>query len=318
MTQGHFVGRREKFWNKFERILNGGGGELRAHADWFPQGFRELTQDLNIARAHGFDPSLIERLNRLVLEGNQILYRHYGWSFKGPVNFLLRGFPRAVRARSMSFIAALLVFYGLLFFTALACLRFPDLTRRLIPAEPLMDLEQMYDPENAYFLTPRPVGNDADMFGYYVFNNVTIAFRIFAGGILAGLGSMVMLCLNALMLGAATAHIINLGFTETFFSFTAGHSAFELTGIVLSAQGGFLLGYHFFVTRGLSRGASLRQAGKTALPLITGSALLLFAAAVIEAFWSSRHEIPAPLHYASGILAYVLLGAYFLFAGRRG
>jgi uncharacterized membrane protein SpoIIM required for sporulation len=218
----------------------------------------------------------------------------------------------------MSFIAALLIFYGLLLFTALVCLRFPDFTRRLIPAEQLADLERMYDPENAYFLTPRPVSSDADMFGYYVFNNITIAFRIFAGGILAGVGSMATLCLNALMLGAAAAHIINLGFTETFFSFVAGHSAFELTGIVLSAQGGFLLGYRFFVTRGLSRGASLRRAGKTALPLIAGSALLLLAAAVIEAFWSSRHEIPPPVHYGSGVLGYALLGAYFLFAGRRG
>jgi uncharacterized membrane protein SpoIIM required for sporulation len=317
MTQGHFVRRRERFWNKFERILNGGGGELRAHADWFPQGFRELTQDLNIARAHGFDPSLIERLNRLVLEGNQILYRRYGWSLKEPVDFLLRGFPRAVRARPVGFTAVVLVFYGLLFFTALVCLRFPDFIYRLMPAEQLRDLGQMYDPENAYFLTPRPVSNDADMFGYYVFNNITIAFRIFAGGMLAGVGSLVTLCLNALMLGAAAAHVINLGFAETFFSFVAGHSAFELTGIVLSAQGGFLLGYRFFVTGGLSRGASLRRAGKTALPLIAGSALLLLAAAVIEAFWSSRHEFPAPLHYASGVLGYVLLGAYFLFAGRR-
>jgi hypothetical protein len=44
---------------------------------------------------------------------------------------------------------------------------------------------------------------------------------------------------------------------------------------------------------------------------------MLVAAAVIEAFWSSRHEFPQELRYAAGITFIILLVLYFLFAGRR-
>jgi hypothetical protein len=75
------------------------------------------------------------------------------------------------------------------------------------------------------------------------------------------------------------------------------------------------LGYRLFITRGLSRGASLRAAGKDALPLISGAALMLVIAAVIEAFWSSRYGLGEALRYCVGIAGWVLLLLYFLFAG---
>jgi uncharacterized membrane protein SpoIIM required for sporulation len=90
------------------------------------------------------------------------------------------------------------------------------------------------------------------MFGFYVYNNISIAFRTFAGGILAGIGSLLILCFNGAYLGIVAGHIINAGFTRTFFPFVIGHSGFELNAIVLSAQAGLLLGYRLFFTGGLS------------------------------------------------------------------
>jgi uncharacterized membrane protein SpoIIM required for sporulation len=154
------------------------------------------------------------------------------------------------------------------------------------------------------------------MFSFYIYNNISIAFRTFAGGLLAGIGSIVLLGLNGIFIGASAAHIINTGFAGTFFSFVIGHSAFELTAIILSAQAGLLLGYRLFITRGLTRGASLAEAGKTALPIIAGSTLMLILAAVIEAFWSSRHELPQMVRFVAGGAAIVLVTLYFLCAGR--
>jgi uncharacterized membrane protein SpoIIM required for sporulation len=316
MTQRNFVLRREEFWNTLERVTGGGRREMRRSAAWFPAAFRELTQDLNTARAHGFDPAIIERLNRIVLAGNQLLYGGRPWSFKGIADFLLGGFPRAFRAEWKGIAAAHLLFYGLAFFVAFACIYFPDMAPEVLSPRMARELEAMYDPDNEYFLRPREVSSDADMFGYYIYNNVGIAFRAFGAGIVLGFGSLFILCFNAVILGGAAAHLINVGFSETFFSFISGHSSFELTAIVLSAQAGLLLGYRLFVTKGLSRAASLRAASKTALPLITGSSLLLVLAAAIEAFWSSRHEVSSFTHYSVGASLWVLLFGYFLFAGR--
>ena len=316
MTQQVFVRRREEFWNEAEAVIRGGRKKLKAKAARFPLVYRELTQDLNTAKAHGFDPSIIERLNSLVLEGNQILYSQRSWSLKKAADFVLRTFPRAVRSQWRSLGVSLLLFYGLGVFFGYLCVRYPPMVYQFIGEDTASSIEHMYDPESHRFLKPRDVSSDADMFGYYIYNNVSIAFRTFAGGILAGIGSLIILCFNGVFLGAVTAHIINVGFGETFFPFVIGHSSFELTAIVLSAQAGLLLGYRLFITKGLSRAASLKEAGKTALPIIAGAALMLVVAACIEAFWSSRHQFPAALRYGAGTAGWVFVTLYFVFAGR--
>jgi uncharacterized membrane protein SpoIIM required for sporulation len=317
MTQRNFVNRREKFWDEFEAVVRGGKKSLKTWASRFPAGYRELTQDLNTARANGFDPSIIEKLNSLVLEGNQILYTKRSWPVKMAADFILRVFPATVRSQWRSIGAAVLVFYGLMVFFAFLCIRNPSFVFQILGEETIRNFEEMYNPDSSHFLAPRDVSSDADMFGYYVYNNISIAFRTFAGGILAGIGSLVILCFNGACLGVVAGHIINAGFAETFFPFVIGHSGFELNAIVLAAQAGLLLGYRLFFTGGLSRAASLRLAGKTALPVITGAALMLLVAACIEAFWSSRFELPPVMRYGAGIAGWVLVIFYFVFAGRE-
>jgi uncharacterized membrane protein SpoIIM required for sporulation len=317
MTEYGFVLRRDKFWREFAETLNN-ARLMRERADRFPQDFRELSQDLNTAKAHDFDPALIERLNRMVLEGHQRLYDHRSFSLRPLLAFVSRTFPRAVRAHWRGIGAACLIFYGLALFFALLCLRFPEMAYQVMPAYELDSLEGMYDPESSHFLTPRELSGDADMFGYYIYNNVSIAFQTFAGGVLGGLGSLFFLAYNAVFLGVAAGHIINVGFQQTFFSFIIGHSSFELTALVLSAYAGLLMGYRFFVTGGRSRGASIRRAGREALPLITGAALFLVIAATMEAFWSSQVLVGIGLRYVVGGLGWVLLVLYITLAGRGG
>ena len=329
MTQRSFIAKREQDWKELERLLTGSGTtgtgrkgflaqrqQLRERAAWFPQAFRQLTGDLNTARSNGFDPALIERLNRITLEGNQILYGSKPFSIKSFSTFIFKTFPCAVRDQWRSFSACFFIFFGLAVFSALLCIRFPGFINELMSPWHAAMLEEMYNPESSHYLKPREVSTDADMFGFYIFNNISIAFRTFAGGLLAGVGSLFILAFNGIFIGAAAGHIINCGYQSTFFSFVIGHSAFELTAIVISAQAGFLLGYRLFVTRGLSRGASLREAGKTALPLISGSAVMLVIAAVIEAFWSSRHEIDQIIRFIAGFSAISLVTIYFVFSGR--
>lgn len=317
MTQQNFVSRRQVFWNEIELAITGSRKNFKKYAPQFPEQFQELTQDLNTARAHGFDPDLIERLNRLVLEGNQIMYGQHSFSWKHVVDFTVKTFPEAVRKNWRGIFLCHLIFYGLAFFMIILCTRFPSFPYKILPWRQLEYMAEMYNPESGHFLTPRDVSNDADMFGYYIYNNVSIAFRSFAGGIIAGIGSLFILIFNAAYLGVIAAHIINAGFSKTFFSFIIGHGSFELTAIIISAYAGLVLGYRLFVTKGLSRTASIKQAGKTAIPLITGSTIFLIIAAVIEAFWSSRHVFSYGLHFIAGAIGWILIYVYFIFSGRK-
>jgi uncharacterized membrane protein SpoIIM required for sporulation len=317
VNQEGFIRLREAAWNEFEGLIRTGKKEMREQAPSFPRRYRELTQDLNTARVQGFDQVIMERLNYLVLEGNQILYGQRPFSPKGIGDFVLGTFPRTVRSQWRLLAVSMAIFYGLGLFFAFFCLRYPNMIYEIIGPELVENLETMYDPQNSRFLIPRDAGADANMFGFYIYNNISIAFRIFAGGILGGIGSLLLLGANGIVLGVSAALIINRGFGSTFFPFVIGHSSFELTAIVLSAQGGLLLGYRLFVTLGLTRSASIKAAGKIAVPLIGGSALMLFIAAVIEAFWSSRYLLPPALRYGAGAAGWALLFLYFLFVGRE-
>jgi uncharacterized membrane protein SpoIIM required for sporulation len=326
MTERSFIAKREEDWKKIDRFIEQGlkwgftprvRRTAREQAAWFPQAFRQLTGDLNTARSNSFDPVLIDRLNRMTMEGNQILYGARSFSLKKAFWFLSNTFPRALRFQWKSFGVCFLIFFGLWIFTAFVCVRFPGFVYELMSPWTASSMESMYNPQSPYYLQPRNVKTDADMFGYYIYNNISLAFMTFAGGLFAGVGSLLILAFNGIFLGAATGHIINKGFYETFFSFIIGHSAFELTAIVLAAQAGFRLGYRLFITGGRGRGAALREAGGSALPLMGGAALMLVIAAAIEAFWSSRHEIPADIRFAAGGAVILLVTWYFVFAGRK-
>jgi uncharacterized membrane protein SpoIIM required for sporulation len=317
MTERSFIQRRDPVWREFSALVRGNRHGLKKGATKFIRCFRELTQDLNAAKANGFDPELIERLNALVNEGNQLLYGQHDWSLKAPVRFILRTFPQKVRSHWRGILAASMIFYGLMFFFGFMCIHFPGIADELVSAYELMQIEDMYNPESESFLMPRGIINDADMFGYYIYNNISLAFRTFAGGILAGFGSLLILCINGGFLGIVGGHLTNVGYGKTFFPFVIAHGAFELTAVVFSAYAGLLLGYRFFVTNGLSRGASIKKAGHDALPIIAGSTLMLVIAAVIEAFWSSKFHFPFPLRIGVGIGFWILVLLYFLLAGRE-
>ena len=316
MTEQSFVQRRNRIWNEFSVLVRGNRRDLKEGAVKFVGRYREITQDLNTAKANGYDPVIIERLNALVNEGNQILYSQHALPFKPLIRFIIKTFPEKVRSQWRGILASSLLFYGIAFLFGLMCIHFPGISKDLISEYQLKYMEQMYDPESANYLTPRNVSGDADMFGYYIYNNISIAFRTFAGGIFAGIGSLFFLCFNAGIIGIIGGHLIGEGYANTFVPFIIAHGAFELTAIVFCAHAGLLLGYSFFVTKGLSRAASIKKAGQEAFPIIAGSALMLVIAAVIEAFWSSNHHFPMYLRIGSGIACWVFVLLYFLFSGR--
>ena len=59
-----------------------------------------------------------------------------------------------------------------------------------------------------------------------------------------------------------------------------------------------------------------RPSLKPAVRMMYGAALMFFAAAFVEAFWSPLTEIPYDWKIGVGIGAWVVLLAYFLLAGR--
>jgi hypothetical protein len=133
---------------------------------------------------------------------------------------------------------------------------------------------------------------------------------------LAGVGTAWFLGANGLILGAVAGYLTQAGFSETFWSFVAGHSSFELVAIMLSGAAGFRLGLAVIAPGNRSRKAALVAAAKPAVRVMYGAAVLFLIAAFVEAFWSPLTELGYTTKVAVGIAGWLALAAYFLLAGR--
>src|SRR5262249_27965486 len=148
---------------------------------------------------------------------------------------------------------------------------------------------QMYDPANRR-LGSREADSSLMMFGFYIWNNIRIGFQTFAGGLLFGVGSLWFLGANGIIIGAVAGYLTQVGYSQTFWSFVAGHSSLELTAIVIAGAAGLRLGLAVIAPGNLSRRAALVAAARPGVRLMYGAAIMFLAAAFVEAFWSPLTE----------------------------
>lgn len=202
-----------------------------------------------------------------------------------------------MRRQRRSVLLASGIFYGLLLISGWLVHLFPDLVFTVLPAEQVADMEAMYDPDATRLgrFGERGSADDWAMFGFYVMNNIGIAFQTFAGGLLLGLGSLFYLVYNGLVIGTVAGHLGNIGYQLPFWSFVIGHGAFELTAITLAGAAGLGLGQALIAPGRRSRSEALRQAAAISVRLVAGAMLMLLLAAFIEAYWSSMtYSRPGP------------------------
>jgi uncharacterized membrane protein SpoIIM required for sporulation len=303
-------------WERFERALDAAAARRGADSEGdFPRLYRRICQHLALARDRAYGPDLVDRLNALALRGHHRLYGTRGLAGNRLADFYLRHFPRCVRdERRLVFWAALL-FFGPLAALGVAVQIDPDLVHYVLDPRQMAAFQEMYHPAN-----PRPGFREADsnvmMFAFYIWNNVRIGFQTFASGLLFGLGTVFYLVYNGVQIGAVAGHLTQIGYGGPFWAFVSGHSATELTAIVLSGAAGLRLGAALIAPGRLSRRAALRAAARSAIRLVYGAATLFALAAFIEAFWSPIGALPAPLKHAVGAALWAALLVYLGFAGR--
>jgi uncharacterized membrane protein SpoIIM required for sporulation len=163
----------------------------------------------------------------------------------------------------------------------------------------------------------RTANTDWAMFGYYIRNNVGVAFQCFAGGLFVGLGSIFFLAVNGAFGGALAGYLTERGLGSTFYSFVATHSAFELTAIVLAGAAGLRLGHSLLAPGRLTRVHALILASRDAVVIVYGVTAMLIVAAGVEAFWSSANWLSPTLKYGVASLCWAAVFGYFIFQGRR-
>lgn len=159
----------------------------------------------------------------------------------------------------------------------------------------------------------------ASFSGMLMTHNTQVALTAMALGMLWGIGTVVLLFYNGVILGAVAADYVLGGQTTFLFGWLLPHGVVEIPAILVAGQAGFVLA-SAVLGRNQRRtlAARLRAVVPDVVTLCATAAAMLVWAGVVEAFLSQYHEpiVPYAAKIAFGLVELTLLVWYAGWAGR--
>lgn len=319
-----FIAAGKPSWEALDRMLDRSRSGHRlslAEIRKFHYLYERASADL--ARLGGLmdEPAMRHYLESLVARA----YAELHDTAQGTRTFRLQTFvsttlPRTFRRRIAAFQAALAITLAGALAGALVLGLDPASREILIPFPQLLQnpVERVQDAEQS--VDDHLAGRKAQGAAWYAVHNTQVSFLIIAAGITAGIGSMLLLFSNGIMLGVVALDYIMAGQTRFLLGWLLPHGATEIPAILLAGQAGLLLGGALLgIGRGATAGDRLRLVIPDVATLTGGVVLLLIWSGFVEAFLSQYHEpvIPYTAKILFGCCELLLLTLYLARTGRR-
>ncbi len=249
--------------------------------------YRRATAQLALLRDRDRDPEAVRYLNALCVRAHSVL----AVSQPPPRTALLPRFREVIgRTWPAQCLVWLLLATGV-YVGAVVVAKDPKATYALMPVslgytparlDRLIGSEQ----ERGAFLSPdaTPIGDNV-LFGSQLFaNNTRVGMFAMAGGVLAGVPTIVLTVYNGAILGAFAATFWVPPHRVEFLAWLLPHAIPEFAAIALCAAAGLLLGAPLVGGGRRGRAAAWRDATQSALVLFALAVPLFIAAALIESF----------------------------------
>ncbi len=229
-------------------------------------------------------------------------------------------FPQTFRRRIAAFWLACAVTVGGIVFGAAALKFDPDAKRSIMPFPGLLEdpADRVKREESAK--NDRLTGVKSTFAAQLMTHNTQVTFFTMALGITWGVGTVVSLFYNGLILGAVAFDYMHAGQWQFLFGWILPHGAVEIPAILLGGQAGFLLASALIGWGSRqTRRDRLRSIAPDLVNIIFGAALLLVWAGIVEAFLSQYHRpvVPYSVKMTFGLVEMAALTAFLSLAGRR-
>jgi uncharacterized membrane protein SpoIIM required for sporulation len=307
MISNRWIELRRDNWNKLEsmvQLVEASGLKTLSSGDLRDFGllYRQAAADLSAARADQASRTLEAYLNRLVSRAHNYIYSGQRLSPATVWDFLAHGYPRIFRRLLPYTTAALLIFLAGALLGTLLTLARPEFMHAMLGPE-MIDKIEHHQMWTESILTAKPQESSRIMT-----NNITVCFLTFAGGIVAGLGTIFLLFTNGISIGVVAVACGQHGMALSLWSFVAAHGALELPAIFIAGGAGLRLGAGLLFPGLLRRKDALALAGGEAVRLISGTIPMLMIAGTLEAFLSPTH---APVALKFTVCAFLLTGLGF-------
>jgi len=304
MISNHWIALRKESWSRLETLVQQvetSSLKTLSSADLRDFGllYRQAAADLSAVRADEASRTLEAYLNRLVSRAHNYIYSGDRMNLGSIWNFFATGYPRIFRRLLPYTTTAFAIFLaGALLGTLLAVAR-PQFMHAMLGPR-MVDTIEHHKMWTDSILTAKPQASSAIMT-----NNIAVCFYTYAGGILAGLGTIFLMFTNGMSIGVVTTACTQNHMALSIWSFVAAHGALELPSIFISGGAGLRLASGLLFPGMLRRRDALALAGGESIRLLAGTVPLLVIAGLLEAFLSPTH---APLALKFSVSAVLLTG----------
>ncbi len=315
MISARWLAKRKHHWDRLGAIIKKAGHRglaPLAHAELQELGllYRQIAADLATVREDPLSQPWTEFLNQLLARAHNLIYMGHPVHPRGIMGFYRFDFPRIFR-ETWSYTA---LAFGLFLAGALAgffaCLADPAFQRFFL-GQQMSDTIDRREMWTHSVLTIKPLASSLIMT-----NNLSVAFTMFAVGILGGIVTIYLLAMNGVLLGVIGAACWQAGMSLQLWSFVAPHGVLELPAIFIAGGAGLLVARGLLFPGELPRREALILYGGRGVRLAMGIVPLLLVAGTLEGFFSPSN-LPVPAKFACAVAGGGLLILYLAQCGRK-
>ncbi|MCX8157171.1 MAG: stage II sporulation protein M [Verrucomicrobiae bacterium] len=283
--------------------------------------YERTSADLVRLRTYAAEPEIRNYLENLVARAYAEIHesrgRSRGWRFWP---WLTQTFPQTFRQRWQAFqLAALITLAGVVF-GGLATLLDPQSRFVTMPFghDQWRPSERVAHEESGTAETP--AGQHMTFSSHLIANNTKVSLLTLALGMTYGVGTVVLLFYNGVVLGAITTDYCLDGQTTFLLAWLLPHGSIEIPAILIAGQAGLVLAGALVGRGNRERLAQrVRAVGPQVLTLAGGVLLMLVWAGLVESFFSQYHQphFPYALKIAFGAVQLALLILFLARGGRK-
>lgn len=321
-----FAKQEEPFWKELEAMLDRLEADVAAVLSYEQaQRLHYLYQRASAGLARithmTLEPGIREYLEPLVARAYaEIHQRRVEPNRFHPLRWFFLTFPQTFRRRRRAFTASCALLLLGSVFGGLSLALDPASKPVIMPFSHLMgspservEMEESADED-------RLAGQGGSFSASLMTHNTRVSIFTMASGLTFGIGTVVLLFYNGVILGAVAYDYIAAGESTFLFGWLLPHGAVEIPAILIAGQAGILLGVTL-VGWGSREGVRtrLRSMAPDLVTLIFGVGILLIWAGLVESFLSQYHEpvLPYWLKILFGMVELVMLFTWLNVAGRK-
>jgi uncharacterized membrane protein SpoIIM required for sporulation len=266
--------------------------------------YQKVSADLARVATFASEPELRRYLESLTARAYGEIHetRRRGRRFR-PIHWFVNEFPRAFRKRSGAFALSVIITIVGVIFGGFAT-TFDDEAKEAILPGAFGHLQG--DPAkrvaNEEKATKDRLGGVHSTFAADLMShNIQVSIFTLGLGLTFGIGTIVELFYNGVILGLVAVDYILAGQTTFMLGWLLPHGVIEIPAVLVAGQGGLLLaGAIVGYGDRASLDERLRGIGKDLMALICGFSVMLVWAGIVESFLSQYHE--PFIHYWQKIL----------------